>query len=801
MMATTPSAGEKALKVRHLLQNYYVVDERDEATNAADYSIDNSALATPPGSSYAESEHGSVPDPLDSQEQLRRIIRNSRLRGIIERHKALATEVAVLDSDMQTLVYENYCKFIYATDVIRALDNAMTKVDDRLNGLKDLVEGVVGRSEVVNGTLEQRQAVIVELTQAKSLLQKLQAVLQVPLKMRVALENGAYEVAAELYNESKPVLQRHGHRKAFKQTAIEVEACRSDATQRLRSKLRTEPEAAAESIAIIAQLGEETDNLQEEFFECQRRKLQAVIQPALLDKLQPNNDVTAIVASVNSRFFGHLIQIAHQFTQTFDKDARSKLLSECKDWFLRYMAAMRSLLEKSAVASVANAVGMEVVGTRPLVKAREAPTDFSEDWGGQRLIEALNRIRSDVVSLEPVLPELGPRDKASELIGNTVRYHVAVAFAALEARLVLQLREIHERIEGTMSDPDEARQRAREEISTLQNRSYRGIERCITGIQEWNAQSWTLEGWHEVFDVLVRAQVENYLRMVLQRCLVLAGLESHVDVSASADVLTSFLDSRNLGSVGHSAPLYSLVLSGFCSSVQQTLGDRANALLRTLAEESIVSKPISRNDAPVKLLAQYSTLHSEQLSSMAVASVESVKWDQLQEPRAPRDICYVIIDCGAGIDADLAMVEQAFGPTAGNISQQSHHRRHTPSTSSASLESMLGPGTASLLSGISFAWEARLDVIFGPVIAAVQAHSGALRKCTLTRGGFQQIQLDCHFLRSAVQRWIQGYESHPVLGALEELLLIAAERCGEAVLLEPSRLDRMIVSGRPHLNS
>jgi hypothetical protein len=41
------------------------------------------------------------------------------VEGLLQRHVEMAAEITNLDSDLQMLVYENYSKFISATDTIR----------------------------------------------------------------------------------------------------------------------------------------------------------------------------------------------------------------------------------------------------------------------------------------------------------------------------------------------------------------------------------------------------------------------------------------------------------------------------------------------------------------------------------------------------------------------------------------------------------------------------------------------------------------------------------------------------------
>ncbi|MBA0863604.1 hypothetical protein Goshw_023509, partial [Gossypium schwendimanii] len=47
------------------------------------------------------------------------IIRKSNLEALLQRHVEMAAEIKNIDTDLQMLVYENYNKFISATDAIK----------------------------------------------------------------------------------------------------------------------------------------------------------------------------------------------------------------------------------------------------------------------------------------------------------------------------------------------------------------------------------------------------------------------------------------------------------------------------------------------------------------------------------------------------------------------------------------------------------------------------------------------------------------------------------------------------------
>jgi len=57
------------------------------------------------------------------------------LKQLIEKERELVQEIQSLDSEMQTLVYENYNKFILATDTIRQMKSDFKSMEDEMEKL------------------------------------------------------------------------------------------------------------------------------------------------------------------------------------------------------------------------------------------------------------------------------------------------------------------------------------------------------------------------------------------------------------------------------------------------------------------------------------------------------------------------------------------------------------------------------------------------------------------------------------------------------------------------------------------
>ena len=57
------------------------------------------------------------------------------MKQLVDKERELVREIQSLDSEMQTLVYENYNKFILATDTIRQMKSDFKTMEDEMEKL------------------------------------------------------------------------------------------------------------------------------------------------------------------------------------------------------------------------------------------------------------------------------------------------------------------------------------------------------------------------------------------------------------------------------------------------------------------------------------------------------------------------------------------------------------------------------------------------------------------------------------------------------------------------------------------
>eukprot|EP00049_Salpingoeca_infusionum_P007069 m.115241 g.115241 ORF g.115241 m.115241 type:complete len:794 (-) comp13556_c0_seq3:1072-3453(-) len=182
-------------KRRGLLQMYYgSMEKKDEkASNPLD--ID--------GSSF------------DAADYMKTMRVTKSLPDLIHQEETVVREVKSLDSDMQTLVYDNYNKFISATDTIRAMKTQVSSMEQQMEKLTASMTATFELSETISATLAPRREKVMSLANSHTTLKRLQFLFELPARLQQCIEMGAVGQAVQYYSKAQRVLESYRHMESF----------------------------------------------------------------------------------------------------------------------------------------------------------------------------------------------------------------------------------------------------------------------------------------------------------------------------------------------------------------------------------------------------------------------------------------------------------------------------------------------------------------------------------------------------------------------------------------------------------
>ncbi|KAL7514554.1 hypothetical protein ACHAXN_013353 [Cyclotella atomus] len=137
-------------------------------------------------------------------------IAHSSAQTLLETDERLALDIRHLDSTMQTLVYENYSKFINATDAIKSIGTNVTTTGatslDRLQLAMDRIKEASERSESL---LRASREAVAEKLRIQRLLVRLDALLCLPATLRSYIAKGQWRMAVKSHKNATEILGRH----------------------------------------------------------------------------------------------------------------------------------------------------------------------------------------------------------------------------------------------------------------------------------------------------------------------------------------------------------------------------------------------------------------------------------------------------------------------------------------------------------------------------------------------------------------------------------------------------------------
>lgn len=135
-----------------------------------------------------------------------------------------------LDGEMQKLVYDNYNKFITATETIKEMKADVYAMDTDMEIVRNKMRGIVTTSQSLDAAMAQSNAEIDKLIRVQRLLLRLEFLSALPEKLAQMIDQQQYAAAVVLYKKSITVLTKHAHVLSFKKIQENVQRMMQEMT-------------------------------------------------------------------------------------------------------------------------------------------------------------------------------------------------------------------------------------------------------------------------------------------------------------------------------------------------------------------------------------------------------------------------------------------------------------------------------------------------------------------------------------------------------------------------------------------
>lgn len=320
------------------------------------------------------------------------LLRNKSLEHLLQYGNVTVAEIKSLDSDMQMLVYENYNKFISATDTVKRMKNRVESVESQMMWLEDSLRTVTKASDGVHLSISTRRRQLERLSGAQKHVAKLQFLLNLPASLQRYVRDDQLDAAVQDYRRARRILSAMAQVDSLQGIHDEATLIMRGLSQSLGMKLEQtlSSKALVSTTRLLLQLDGDEASLLREFLARRCRALHEALasfsppwagvtvvvqtaatanasQGATLDDHHGSDrqvDVSSEVAQAGNTFVQHVIELCsdwHQLSLS-DEPARG---SACLNQHAKETVLFAALHELTASFIEACARQLKADSVRP----------------------------------------------------------------------------------------------------------------------------------------------------------------------------------------------------------------------------------------------------------------------------------------------------------------------------------------------------------------------------------------------------------------------------------------------------
>ena len=242
---------------------------------------------------------------FDPDSYMQRLIKDNSLAALMNHEGNVVKQIHSLDSDMQTLVYENYNKFIAATDTIKKMSVDFRTTDDDMAELEDKMAAITKQSARVSENLRERRQKTAQLAAQHGLLKKMEFLFELPERLKECIADKDYTLGVKYYVRAQKVLDQYENMPSFSgiqtdcdQIMIQLRsALRDQLKQSGTSDTRLSTQEMTNCVYLLLLLNTPASELCDEYLESSRSKLEDHLgllerQVLLAKRASPSVDVS-----------------------------------------------------------------------------------------------------------------------------------------------------------------------------------------------------------------------------------------------------------------------------------------------------------------------------------------------------------------------------------------------------------------------------------------------------------------------------------------------------------------------------
>ncbi|XP_028323310.1 vacuolar protein sorting-associated protein 51 homolog [Gouania willdenowi] len=770
---------------------------------------------------------------FDPEIYMNKLRRECTLAELMDQETCMVKQIRSLDSDMQTLVYENYNKFISATDTIRKMKNDFKKMEDEMDCLSANMEAITDFSARISGTLQDQHTQITKLSGVHTLLRKLQFLFELPARLNKCLELQAYSQAVSSHRRARCVLQQYSHLPSFRGIQDDCHAIMDKLAQELRQKFRdggTSAKDLSECVELLLQLDEPAEELCDKFLSHARSRLESDLQ-GLEAEIRPHSSssrressfhrssLTAAAAASPNENISNLTSLP---SPTSNADILEFIDRGCNEFVSSLCLVITSYQELFIVHAQSDELASKNITQMANAKLHAFVDDLAACYfslverriqeeksvgDNSLLVRALDRFHRRLQAVAKLLPGSSVPHHGTEIVIRAATERVKQYLSALQSFYMDSLTDVRQALAtprlsvaggashlGGAGSGRDAPTSLPELLSSLSASILNQIKSVLASVHLFTAKDITFSNKPyfkgEFCSQGVRESlVVSFIKFICQ---------------SSRQFCESAGDKG-----GSTPPILLLLLSRLCLDYETstisyilTLTDEQFLVQHHTPVTPVTALCAEAREAAQKLLNHYVKVQGLIISQMLRKSVETRDWVNTIEPRNVRAVMKRVVEDATSIDVQVGLlyeegVRKAHSSDSSKRTFSVYSSSRQQAARYAASYTPSAPLDTNLLSNIHKLFSERIDIFSSVEFNKVSVMTGIIKislktflECvrlrTFGRYGLQQIQVDCHYLQMYLWRFVS--DENLVHFLLDEIVGSSAHRC-----LDPAPMEQSVI--------
>ncbi|XP_025207778.1 vacuolar protein sorting-associated protein 51 homolog [Melanaphis sacchari] len=710
---------------------------------------------------------------FNAEMYVKKVLKESNLKQVIDHEREIHQDIQSLHSDMQTLVYENYNKFILATDTIGKMKNDFKSLEEDMEMLLSKMDEITHTSEIITSNLHANRDEISKLSETHTLLKRLQFVYTLPTTLNKLLIKGDYAQVVQEYLHAQRVLKQYGNQESLKGILNDCNNIMNELMKILYSHLRDKDITGKEltkSVNLLLQLDEPVLSLCKEFLLHSKNHLFESLHVLELQVENLNQDMIEFIDLGSDTFFNQLCMVIASFNDMFVENLSKNDDNEEIEIIINQL---NTFVEENMIRY------LEIV--QCYIDKNTSDTAI--------LVRALDRFYKKIQAIGKLFSYKDFTLNALEIISSAARRQTKLHLAMLKAHFHDKLATVRQSLVSLQKLNDNGF--ATESLASLTSDIIEKVKGILQDISAFLEPEVSFSTNHALQKSISVDNVREGLVVGFLHYLSSAARSYTICTPCPPAflflIMTKMCLEYQISGISH---LLQLVDETYEINKYFEIKNKNSSQLSSEAELAS-----DMHSAAQDLVNYYVRVEGLSISQMLKKSVETRDWLHSLEPRTVRAVMKRVVEEITSVDSQVGELFEEGMRTdrSSDSSRRTQMSRHIRAWSSG--------GTATntqTFSAINRLFSERID-IFSPVqFSRVSITTGIIKislktllECvrlrTFNRYGLQQVQVDIHYLQLYLWRFVSDENLVHLL--LDEILSSSVHRCLNPVLMEPSVVE------------